>query len=88
MTDAGYAEDLSHSNLRIGLSAITCALALVAHLNPGGILDDRSAVLGCLALYCVGQCLLIAFAYLVERDYIIFTSPKKPRDAGSSSQAS
>ena len=86
VTDADYPEDFTASNVRILLSLVVCLMAPASHFLPAYVeehtsfdLSKKAIILLCLAVYAVGSIILTAFAYMYEKDAILFTKQKKVR---------
>jgi len=84
VTDADYPEDFTASNVRILLSLVVCLMAPASHFLPAYVeehtsfdLSKKAIILLCLAVYAVGSIILTAFAYMYEKDAILFTKQKK-----------
>eukprot|EP00741_Cyanophora_paradoxa_P006152 tig00000944_g5965.t1 len=75
--EAGYPDDLSISNWKLGLGVLACLFALVAHVFPGPFPTNRTA----LALCCIGYFAcsfgLTLLSMAKERDCILLTGPKR-----------
>ena len=82
VTDADYPEDFTASNVRILLSLVVCLMAPASHFLPAYVeehtsfdLSKKAIILLCLAVYAVGSIILTAFAYMYEKDAILFPHP-------------
>lgn len=71
----GYAEDVSNSNLKLGLGFAACAMALMAQFFPWKFPGSQPLLLVCIFFYVILNGALQLVAYLKEKNHILFTHP-------------
>uniref|UniRef100_A0A383W038 Signal peptidase complex subunit 2 n=1 Tax=Tetradesmus obliquus TaxID=3088 RepID=A0A383W038_TETOB len=79
---SGYVEDHLISNVKITLGLIAIAVAIYSHFGPGKFPANWSAVVYCVAAYCVLNLVLIIFCNIKEGDSFLITHPKPGSEYG------
>jgi len=76
-----YQEDHSLSNIKLGLGALGCVLAVVAHFYPIPFPANKNILITCAACYFISSGILQYIASYLQQDVILFTKPAKARKA-------
>eukprot|EP00250_Pteridium_aquilinum_P031572 c43858_g1_i1 orf=122-688(+) len=73
----GYSENVSLSNLKMGIGVLACVLALVAQFYPKKFPENKDVLIWCIIIYIVLFVVLQLVMYLKEKNHILFTHPLK-----------
>ncbi|KAJ7557532.1 hypothetical protein O6H91_05G130800 [Diphasiastrum complanatum] len=71
----GYAENMTLSNIKMGIGVLTCAFALIAQFYPKKFPENKPILIACIILYLVFNSLLQVIIYAKEKNHILFTYP-------------
>jgi signal peptidase complex subunit 2 len=71
----GYVENVSLSNLKMGIGIFTCAIALAAQFYPKKFPANASFLVGCIILYLIMNVILQYIILTKEKQHILFTHP-------------
>jgi len=71
----GYVENVSLSNLKMGIGIFTCAIALAAQFYPKKFPANASFLVSCIILYLILNVILQYIILTKEKQHILFTHP-------------
>jgi signal peptidase complex subunit 2 len=71
----GYVENVSLSNLKMGIGIFTCAIALAAQFYPKKFPANASFLVSCIILYLIMNVILQYIILTKEKQHILFTHP-------------
>jgi signal peptidase complex subunit 2 len=71
----GYVENVSLSNLKMGIGIFTCAIALAAQFYPKKFPANASFLVSCIILYLIMNVILQYIILTKEKQHILFTNP-------------
>ncbi|XP_024519463.1 probable signal peptidase complex subunit 2 [Selaginella moellendorffii] len=73
--DMGFKENVTVSNMKLGLGFLACLVALAAQLYPKKFPENKPVLLVCIALYVVLNLAIQAIVYFKEKNNIVVTYP-------------
>lgn len=69
----GFVENVTLSNVKMGLGLITCSIAVAAQFYPKKFPENKTFLIGCIVLYVFFNALLQYVIFTKEKDHILFT---------------
>eukprot|EP00249_Psilotum_nudum_P000992 c13233_g1_i1 orf=370-957(+) len=71
----GYVENVTISNVKMGIGLVACGIALIAQFYPKKFPANKNILVTCIVFYAFFHILLQLVLHLKEKNHILFTHP-------------